>query len=348
MDFESPSPVYAIKSFSHGIILENPEGNAVTRRFASVNEVSPLETLGDFSPKDITALPAQKTWVNISELGAKGDGSTDCTDIFEKAIAKYDAIYVPMGRYCISRTLLLREKTTLIGFHPSMTKIILKDKTPGFTDADNCKPLLITPEDGSNGITGIGFDFGINPGVIGIKWMSGIHSYINDALFNGRGNKKGEGQTNSIWVTNGGGGTFMNFWDPDTRAKCPLFVSNTKTPGNIYEISIEHHKDIEVRFENVENWSVYALQLEEDKGSERALGVYMKDCSNILFANMISHRTTGVWEPYYAAIQIRNSNNIIIQGIEVRGAVFPFDNSVSDERTGMVIHDHFFTKLFIK
>jgi hypothetical protein len=348
MDFEAPSPIYVIKNFSHGIIIENSGENTVSRKFTTINEQLPIETLGEFSSKDISALPAQNSWVSILDLGAKGDGTTDCTDIFEKAIAKYDAIYIPMGRYCISRTLTLRSQTTLIGLHPSMTKLVLKDKTTGFTDPENCKSLIIAPENGSNGITGLGFDFGTNPGVIGIKWMANIHSFINDALFNGRGNVRGEGQMHSIWVTNGGGGTFKNFWAPDTRTKCPLFISNTKTPGKIYEISIEHHKDIEVKFENVENWSIYALQLEEDKGSEKALGIYMKDCRNILFASLISHRTTGVWEPYYTAIQIRNSNNIIIQGSEIRGAVFPFDNALFDERTGLVIHDRFFTKLVIK
>jgi polygalacturonase len=348
MDFEAPAPIYLMKSFSHGMLLENTVGNPVTRNFTTTKEQLPLESLGEFTPKDVPALPSQKTWVNISDLGAKGDGTTDCTAIFEKAIAKYDAIYIPMGKYSISKTLTLRDQTSLIGLHPSMTQLVLKDGTPEFMDADNCKPLLVTPENGSNIITGIGFDFGTNPGVIGIKWMAGIHSYFNDGLFRGRGNVRGEGQTYSIWVTKGGGGTFKNFWSPDSRAKCALFVSNTKTPGKIYEISIEHHRDIELKLENVENWAFYALQLEEDKGSEKALGIYMKDCRNILFANLRSHRTTGVWDPFYAAIIIRNSRDITIQGSVLGGAVFPWDNAVFDEITGMVIPQLYFTKLVIK
>jgi hypothetical protein len=231
-----------------------------------------------------------------------------------------------------------------------MTQLILKDGTPGFTDPGVPAPLIIAPKGGTNGISGVGFNLGNNPGVIGIKWMAGINSYINDGLFNGGGNDAlfGKGQTHTIWITNGGGGVFKNFWINDRRTKLAFYVSETKTPGKIYEISIEHHKDLEVKLENAENWSFYALQLEEDRGSEKTLGIYLKDCRNILFANLICHRTTGVWEPYRTGIQIRNSRDINIQGIEMRGGVFPFDNAVYDEITGNTVPHRIFTKLVVK
>jgi hypothetical protein len=228
--------------------------------------------------------------------------------------------------------------------------LILKDETPGFNDAENWKPLLVTPKGGSSGITGIGFNFGNNPGVIGIKWMAGINSYINDGLFNGRSGKElfGKAQISTIWITDGGGGIFKNFWINDRRPQKAFHVSNTKTPGKIYEISVEHHKDIEVKLDNIENWSFYALQLEEDRGSEKTLGVYIKDSRNILFANFISHRTTGVWEPYHTAIQIRNSHEICILGNEMRGSVFPFENALFDEISGSTVPYRIFTKLTVK
>jgi hypothetical protein len=313
-------------------------------------EQSPVSTMGAFTPRDIAALPPQATWVNVADLGAVGDGNTDCTAVFEKAIAQYNTIYVPMGKYLISKTLTLGEQTTLIGFHPSMTQFILKDGTSGFTDPDQRKALLVAPKEGKNGITGIGFNFGNNPGVIGIQWMAGIQSYINDGLFNGgsAGALFGKGQSKTIWITDGGGGIFKNFWINDRRTKSAFSVSDTKTPGKIYEISVEHHKDVEVSLENVENWSFYALQLEEDRGSEKTLGVYLKDCRNILFANLICHRTTGVWEPFHTGIQIRNAHGISILGNEMRGGVFPFENTLYDEITGQGVPQRLFTKLTVK
>ncbi|MBV5315984.1 MAG: hypothetical protein JZU47_21980 [Prolixibacteraceae bacterium] len=350
MDYPAPASVFLIKSFSHGLHIEMPLGEKNSAKFETKMEQSPIESLGEFEPKDVSELPAQTGWVNIAELGAKGDGSTDCTDIFEKAIAKHNTIYVPIGKYVISKTLNLKEQTTLIGFQPSMTQLILKDGTPGFTDPEIKKPLLVTPKNGTNGITGIGFNFGNNPGVIGIKWMAGINSYINDGLFNGGNDKAlfGKGQACTIWITDGGGGVFKNFWINDRRSGMPFLVSDTKTPGNIYEISIEHHKDLEVKLDNIENWSFYALQLEEDRGCEQTLGVYLKDCRNILFTNFISHRTTGVWEPYFTCFQIRNSHEIYLLCNDIRGAVFPFENTVFDEITGNRVPYRTFSKLTIK
>lgn len=350
MDYEAPSPVYIIRSFSHGLHIEIPHENGSSAEFATKMDQTPTKSMGEFTPCDMPELPAQSTWVNISELGAKGDGITDCTDVFEDAIAKYNNIYIPMGKYLLTRKLNLSNKTVLIGFHPSQTQLILNDGTPGFTDPANCKPLLVAPKDGFNGITGIGFNFGNNPGVIGIKWMSGVNSYINDGLFNGGGGGAlfGKGQTHTIWITDGGAGIFKNFWINDKRTKLAFFVSQTKSPGKIYEISIEHHKDMEVSFDNVENWSVYALQLEEDRGCEKTLGIFIRDSRNILFANLICHRTTGVWEPFHTGIQIRNSHEINIQGIEMRGGVFPFDNALFDEITGNVVPQRIFTRLIVK
>jgi hypothetical protein len=141
MDFEAPAPVYVVKSFSHGLHIEVPSGENGSVDFTTKIDQAPIETLGEFTPRDMPVLPVESGWVSISELGAKGDGTTDCTDIFEKAIAKYNTIYVPIGKYAVSRTLTLRQQTTLIGFHPSMTQLILKDGTDGFTDPENRKPL---------------------------------------------------------------------------------------------------------------------------------------------------------------------------------------------------------------
>lgn len=349
MNYESTAAVCAVKNFSHGLHLEVPHGLEGAVAFATKIEQGPIETLGSFTPRDLAPLPSQSTWVNILELGAKGDGITDCTDIFEKAIAQYGAIYIPMGKYAISRTLTLRPTTTLIGFHPSMTQLILRDGTSQFTDAESSKPFLVTPKGGANGITGIGFNFGHNPGVIGIKWMAGIHSYLADGLFTGGegGALIGKGQTHTLWITEGGAGVFKNFWINDRRPKLAFYVSETKWPGKIYEISVEHHQDLEVKLENIENWAFYALQLEEDRGCEKTLGIYIKNSRNILFANLICHRTTGVWEPFHAGIQIRNSHGIAIQGIEMRGGVFPFENALCDEITGGIIPQRIFSRLVI-
>ena len=67
-------------------------------------------------------------------------------------------------------------------------------------------------------------------------------------------------------MTHGGGGTFADIWTPDTFAQAGFYVSDTKTPGHVYELSNEHHVRNEIIFDHVENWDINAPQTEEEAG----------------------------------------------------------------------------------
>ena len=188
MDYEAPAPVYSSEKFLHGLHIEVPHGSEGAVDFTTKMDQTPIRSTRRIHTRRHACIA---TSVNLGEyfrLGAKGDGSTDCTDIFEKAIAKYNTIYIPMGKYVISRTLTLRRSNNIDWLSSFNDPVDSKRWNPWFYRCRTiAKPLLVTPKEGSNGITGIGFNFGNNPGVIGIKWMAGIHSYINDGLFNGGG-----------------------------------------------------------------------------------------------------------------------------------------------------------------
>ena len=68
----------------------------------------------------------------------------------------------------------------------------------------------------------------------------------------------------SLWITNNGGGTIKDVWTASTYAASGLYISETKTPGRIYAMSVEHHVRTEARFHNVANWKIYAFQFEEE------------------------------------------------------------------------------------
>jgi hypothetical protein len=61
--------------------------------------------------------------VNVFSYGAKGDGKTDDTEAFRKAIAASDKIFIPKGKFILSGTLALEPKTHLFGLTRSFTSI---------------------------------------------------------------------------------------------------------------------------------------------------------------------------------------------------------------------------------
>jgi len=78
--------------------------------------------------------------------------------------------------------------------------------------------------------------------------------------------RKWDAQYPSLWVTNGGGGTFKDIWNASTFAQAGMHVSDTKTEGRVYAMSSEHHVRNEIKFTRASNWQVYALQMEEERG----------------------------------------------------------------------------------
>ncbi len=134
----APAGIYEVKVFSHGLHYDDI---GATPRTKDLFETTPLSALPAPVKSDLPDLPARDTWVNIRSLGAKGDGATDDTAVFQKAIAGHRAIYLPSGMYVVSDTITLKPDTVLIGLHPSATQIDLLDRTPAFQGVGAPKPI---------------------------------------------------------------------------------------------------------------------------------------------------------------------------------------------------------------
>ena len=90
--------------------------------------------------------------------------------------------------------------------------------------------------------------------------------YNNNGTADPELRKRWDGQYPSLWVTDGGGGTFANIWTPSTYAQAGFYVSDTKTPGHVYQLSNEHHVRAEIKLDRVENWDI---QRAADRGRSR-------------------------------------------------------------------------------
>jgi sugar lactone lactonase YvrE len=328
-----------VKNLNHGLILKSPgEMGETGTRFEAV----PLASLPAPLPPAIRPLPPTSQWVNVHSLGVKGDNKTDDTAALQRAIDTTKVLYIPSGRYIVHDTIRLKPGTVLVGLHPSITQIDLPDTTPGFAGLGAPKALLEAPKGGDNIVSGIGlFTGGINPRAVAALWQSGAGSLMDDVRFlGGHGtnnpdgtrwdpyndthtadrdiHKRWDGQYPSLWVTNGGGGTFNNLWTVDTYAQSGVTVSDTKTPGRIYEISSEHHVRSEFQFQRVENWEVYAPQTEEEAGESReAVSLEIMNSRNITIANWHAYRVTRSLQPVDTAARIFNSSNIRFRNAHV-------------------------------
>ncbi|HTB82294.1 MAG TPA: glycosyl hydrolase family 28-related protein [Candidatus Sulfotelmatobacter sp.] len=368
--FTAPSTIYAVKNFSHGL------------DFADLGTVPEIETRFDARPlaampgpvaTDLAPLPAGDTWVNAHDLGAKGDGQTDDTVALQNAIANHRAIYFPSGFYIVRDTLKLRPDTVLIGLHPGATQIILPDHAPAFAGTGDPKALLEAPKGGSNIVIGIGlYTGGNNPRAVAALWKAGAGSMMNDVRFlGGHGTPLPDGrrenpynpdhtgdpnpdrhwdsQYPSLWVTDGGGGTFLDLWTPSTFARAGMLVSDTDTPGHAYQISSEHHVHNEIQVRNAAHWSFYALQTEEEWGEGgRCLPVEIDSSRDITLANYHSYRVIYMHQPFPQAVKISKSRDLHFRNLHCdSNSKVSFDATIFDESHGVELRDHEFASLDI-
>ena len=379
---------YRVSAFNYGLMLP---GLGATGRYDTVMTAAPIARLPAPPRPAIRALPAATAWANVRSLGAKGDNASDDTAAIQRAIDTHRTVYFPAGRYVVTDTLRLKPDTVLVALHPSLTQIILPDRTPAFQGVGNAKPLIESARGGDAIVSGLGlFTGGINPRATALLWMAGAQSLVEDVKFQGghgtdladgsRFNpynanhtgdadpaKRWDAQYPSLWVTRGGGGTFANLWSPNTYAQAGMLVSDTDTPGHVYEMSIEHHVRAEFVLDHVANWEFLAPQTEEEAGeSQDAVSFEIRHSHDVLIANYHAYRVTRSLKPAPAAVRLTDSRDVHFRNVHVnaesglgtcdengcgtylRASKFPYENAIQDMTSGAEVREREFAVLDVK
>ncbi|MET0247668.1 MAG: glycosyl hydrolase family 28-related protein, partial [Sphingomonas sp.] len=370
---------YRVADFSYGLKLP---GLGAPGAFATDVAMAPLTRMPPRRKPAIAALPPVRDWVNVRDLGVKGDDETDDTKALQRAIDTHRVLYLPMGRYRVTGTLTLRPDTVLIALHPSLTHVYLPDNAPAYAGVGSAKAMIRSSKGGNAIVSGLGlWTGGVNPRATALLWRAGEASMVNDVKIQGGGGTvltKGspigygdprarfDGQHPSIWVTDGGGGTFAAIWSPNTLASAGFYVSDTKTPGQVYELSAEHHYRVEIVLENVENWEFHAPQTEQEvRDGVNAVSTEIRNSRNILFANYHGYRVTRSIKPMDAAVKLYNSSDIRFRNVHVNGesgfascddkgcgtylraSKYPFENAIKDMTGGQEVREREFARLEI-
>ncbi len=373
--------IYRVNDFNYGLIIPE-EGES--GHMGMLYNVVALSSMPAPMPPAIRPLPPTTDWTSVLTLGIKGDGTTDDTAALQQAIDTHRVLYFPIGHYLISDTLNLKPDTVLIGLHPFLTQFELHDSNPAYAGVGAPKAMIASPQGGSNIMSGLGvFAGGINPRAVGVLWKAGEDSLMDDVrLLGGHGSgmnpyngphtadpdihKGWDGQYPSLWITDGGGGSFANIWSPDTYSQAGFYVSNTSTPGHVYELSNEHHVRNEIKLDHVQNWDLDGPQTEEESGeSPDAVSLEIDYSKNLTIANYHGYRVTRTWKPFPTAVRIYHSSGIHFRNVQIdaesgaagcdkngcftmlRANKYPFSNTIEDMTHHLDVREREFAVLDI-
>lgn len=324
-------------------------------------------------PSDIPPLPPMREWVNVHTLGVKGDGSDD-TAALQAAIDAHRVLYFPSGFYRVTSTLHLRKDSVLIGFNPGVTAILVTSDSPNFTGQGAPVPVVESAQGGAAALTGIAIvTSGQDRRASALVWRAGPRSFVQDvnlragpgfispllapklprpprqrfdfAEYRRRFAEYAGSQYPSLWVKDGGGGIFRGMWTSNSFASAGLMVENTTTLSVVYQMSCEHHMRHETRFHHVANWTVYALQTEEENpAGVDSFSIDLKDARHMLFANTFMYRVSRQVLPKLNAVESADSTGIRFENVHTFSMTrLAYDNSVYDYTSGVRVRDHDFT-----
>jgi hypothetical protein len=348
----APSRHYMVDRFTLGLEIG---GDGRERGINMEHKKHVLSRAALPAPSDIPALPPMSEWVNVHTLDVKGDGKTDDTAALRAAIEKRRTLFFPSGIYRVSGSIELKPDTVLIGMNPGSTSISLMDGAAGFEGEGEPVGVLVAPHGGRNIVVSISVVPGANSRAAGVVWMAGNNSMLDDVSFPGtRGGPAGAGAGTlgpDLLIKDGAGGIFRGNWPHGVSSRIGgLRIENTDAPGKVYQMSVEHHMQVEAQFHNVQNWEFYALQTEEENpAGHEAIALEIKDCRNLLFANTYMYRVSRTTLPKTYGVMVRNSDKIRFENMKVFSQTrLAFDNAVLDEDSGVAVRSQFFTHFVIR
>jgi hypothetical protein len=189
--------------------------------------------------------------VNVHDLGAHGDGSSDDSAVLQQAINQYRTVFLPGGTYLISNTLQLRSVSRLFG--EGGTRIVLAANAPGFGDPNNPKAVILAPDDPAASVV-LGEFWLTNgagdSGAVLIDWGAGSGSGIWDVYDSPQGNPA----KYTLRFFGHGGGVVSNMMGSGPSTQAEGFYGGSTGPAWFYGAMFEHYSSIALHLNGARNY----------------------------------------------------------------------------------------------
>ena len=232
------------------------------------------------APYEIRSYPRMSNGrVNIRDLGAMGDGTTDDTRVIRKALAENKEIFFPIGNYKVTGGLKIRAGQRLFG--ELGARIYLSEGSPGYEEGSRKPFIQVLPHE-TDGVILLGMTFENRAaGGICCEWRGHPDSTVVDTSFLSWGTDS----TINWWFAEGGG-WIENAWIPGGSGAG--MIVNSNQPLWLYAVGPEHYRGPALSIDNGSHITSLNLQME---GSARP--VIIQNAKNIRLVGCLAGNWGG-------------------------------------------------------
>jgi pectate lyase-like protein len=271
---------------------------------------------------DLPPMPGLETLraasVKSAQWGAKGDGTADDAEAIQRAIDAGGLVFLPKGRYAVSKPLRLGPSTKLIGVSNLLSQIEDGGADGAFSDPSNPEPLIDTVDDAAATTTlamvRLHTDVR-NASVYSFRWRAGRDSVVRN-VYPSRSpwhpNASAMNHPMALIDGNGGGHwytqTFLGGWSqgPDFRF---LRVDGTREPLRFYHLQVQFGRgNAMVEMSDVRDVDIFSMKSEGDFTM-----LWLRQSQNV---RLFGHNGLNMAAPGWSVVRLEDCGNTTLTQLQ--------------------------------
>ncbi|MCU0913206.1 MAG: glycoside hydrolase family 55 protein [Planctomycetes bacterium] len=256
--------------------------------------------------------------VKAPPWNAKGDGQTDDIDALQAAVDRHETVFLPKGKYRVSRPLRLKGGTRLFGVSNLYTCLCPVDKAAAYANPTEPQPLIETVDDpqARTLLALLRLEVPVlNPCVFALRWRAGRDSVVQNVYPSRPPWHPNAPAMNHpmIRIEGAGGGrwytqTYLGGWSqgPDFRN---LLVTGTREPLRFYHLQPQFARgNAMIEMRDVRNVDIYSMKAEGDFTL-----LWLRGCRDV---RLFGFNGMLLPAPGWALIRVEDSRSLLLANIQ--------------------------------